>query len=113
MEAYPPPTVTWVHDGIQMFTNQLYTVDNGFTTTDDYIETSVRIKSLSPRLIGKYVCRAQNKLGSNEREILVTQSFEPNCVAGLCGDRFGAAASVSAAWTVVLVAAVAHYFLTM
>ena len=61
-------------------------MDNGFTTADDFTETSVRIKKLGPRQMGKYYCRAQNKLGSAEREFRVTESYEPNCVVGLCGD---------------------------
>ena len=61
-------------------------VDNGFTTADDFTETSVRIKKLGPRQLGKYHCQAQNKLGSAKREFLVQESYEPNCVVGLCGD---------------------------
>ena len=93
VEAYPSPTITWVHDGIQLSSNQLYTVDSGFTTSDDFTETSVRIKSLDRRLLGHYECRAQNKLGQGEGLIEVVQSYEPNCVIGLCeGFTSGAAA---------------------
>ena len=84
VEAYPPPTITWTHDNIQLNTNQLFVVDSGFTTSDDFTETSVRIKKLGPRLLGSYTCRAQNKLGITEKEIVVEQTYEPNCVVGLC-----------------------------
>jgi len=86
VEAYPRPTITWIHEGIQLSTNQHYVVDNGFTTADDFTETSVRIKKLGRRQMGTYYCRAQNKLGSAEREFRVTETYEPNCVVGLCGD---------------------------
>jgi len=95
VEAYPRPTITWIHEGIQLTTNQLYVVDNGFTTADDFTETSVRIKKLGRRQLGKYYCRAQNKLGSAEREFLVSESYEPNCVVGLCGDFSAGSISVA------------------
>jgi hypothetical protein len=47
--------------------NDFFAVDSGFTTTDDFTETSVRIKSLGQRQLGSYYCRAQNKLGSGEQ----------------------------------------------
>ena len=74
---------------------QLYVVDNGFTTADDFTETSVRIKKMGRRQLGKYYCRAQNKLGSAEREFLVSESYEPNCVVGLCGDFSAGSISVA------------------
>ena len=73
-----------------IFFHQNYAVDTGFTTSDDFTETSVRIKKLSPRQLGTYVCRAQNKLGSAEREIVVVQQYEPDCIIGLC-DRYTSA----------------------
>jgi hypothetical protein len=96
VEAYPPPTITWVHDGIQLSNNQAYAVDGGFITSDDFTETSVRIKSLGRRELGKYYCRAQNKLGSGEGVIEVVQGFEPNCVIGVCEGYVGASPRVMA-----------------
>ena len=57
VEAFPRPTITWIHNGIQLSTNQKYVVDNGFATIDAYIETSVRIRSLDRRTLGTYSCR--------------------------------------------------------
>lgn len=91
VEAYPRPTITWVHNGIQLSTNQIYAVDNGYLTADDFTETSVRVKKLGPRQLGSYFCRAQNKLGSSEREFVVSETYEPNCVVGLCEDFASAA----------------------
>ena len=61
------------------FLLQNYAVDNGFMTADDLTETTVRIKKLSPRQIGVYTCRAQNKLGSAEREFLVNILLNISC----------------------------------
>jgi len=86
VEAYPRPTINWVHEGIQLSTNQIYAVDNGYITSEDFTETSVRVKKLGPRQLGKYTCRAQNKLGETSKEFIIQESYEPNCVVGLCGD---------------------------
>jgi len=96
VEAYPPPTITWVHDGIQLSNNKFYAVDSGYTTTDDLTATSVRIKELGQRQLGDYHCRAQNKLGSGEKTITVEQSYQPNCL-GLCGGEFTGSATTLAA----------------
>ena len=45
-------------------------VDNGYQTADDHTETSVRIKRLGRQHLGKYICRAQNKLGTKEKVII-------------------------------------------
>ena len=84
VEAYPPPTITWVHNGIQLTTNPVFIVDSGYTTADDFTETSVRVKSLGSRELGEYFCRAQNKLGSKERRIEIVRSYEPSCTVGIC-----------------------------
>ena len=55
-------------------------------TADDLTETTVRIKKLNPRQLGVYTCRAQNKLGSAEREFTVSESYQPNCIIGQCED---------------------------
>ena len=34
-------------------------MDNGYITSEDFTETSVRVKKLGPRQLGKYTCRAQ------------------------------------------------------
>ena len=41
------------------FNLQIYAVDNGYITSEDFTETSVRVKKLGPRQLGKYTCRAQ------------------------------------------------------
>ena len=84
VEAYPPPTITWIHDGVQLSSNKYFSVDNGYSSSHDFTETSVRIKTLTKRLTGIYYCRAQNKLGSSERSIKVKESTKPNCVVGHC-----------------------------
>ena len=61
-------------------------MDNGYITSEDFTETSTRVKKLGPTQLGKYTCRAQNKLGETSKEFIIQESYEPNCVVGLCGD---------------------------
>ncbi len=105
VEAYPPPTITWVHDGIQLSSNQVYSVDSGYTTTDDFTETRVTIKELRRRQLGTYQCKAQNKLGQAEQTIEVYRSNRRNCLVGAC-DEFGGAAAHAASGTLSLFATI-------
>jgi len=107
VEAYPPPTITWVHDGIQLTTNRDYAVDGGYASTDDYTTTSVRIKRLGNRQTGRYECRAQNKLGQGEGVIEVVRQYEPNCIVGIC-EGFAAGANAAFLSTLCLFVLVAR-----
>ncbi len=51
IEAYPPPNVTWIHQGMQLSSNQMYSVDPGYTTPDDFTETRVTIIKLNKRQV--------------------------------------------------------------
>ena len=113
VEAFPRPTITWVHNGIQLSTNQKYIVDNGFATIDAFIETSVRIRSLDRRTLGTYSCRATNKLGETQKEMNVTEAYTPNCAIGLCSESLTDAASVRSASCSILAAALAASFLVI
>jgi len=93
IEAFPRPTITWISPKKnQLTTNLNYVVDNGYQTADDHTETSVRIKRLGRQHLGKYICRAQNKLGTKEQVIEVVETYTPNCDVGLC-DQSASSAS--------------------
>ena len=67
--AFPRPTITWVGPrGGQLSTNLNYVVDNGYEIGGER-ETTVRIKRLGRQQTGRYICRAQNKLGIEEKVI--------------------------------------------
>jgi len=112
VEAFPRPTITWVHNGIQLSTNQKYIVDNGFATIDAFIETSVRIRSLDRRTLGTYSCRATNKLGETQKEMNVTEAYTPNCAIGLCSESLTDAASARSASASILVLAASFLVIT-
>jgi len=54
--------------------------------------------------LGVYTCRAQNKLGSAEREFLVTETYTPNCIVGQCDDFAAAKSSTSTPVSFLIVA---------
>eukprot|EP00096_Caligus_rogercresseyi_P014102 TRINITY_DN6634_c0_g1_i1.p1 TRINITY_DN6634_c0_g1~~TRINITY_DN6634_c0_g1_i1.p1 ORF type:complete len:380 (+),score=76.34 TRINITY_DN6634_c0_g1_i1:119-1258(+) len=112
IEAYPPPSITWLRDNIVVTTNKNYIVDAGFATNDDFTETTVRIKHLDYSQIGKYTCRAQNKLGTTESTIEVLESYSPNCVTGICENYFssGLRASFNLALTAFISVSLAMTF---
>jgi len=121
VEAFPRPTITWVHEGIQLSTNQKYIVDTGFATIDSFIQTSVRIRSLDDRTMGKYSCRATNKLGETQGEMTVVRSYTPNCAIGLCSESLTDSGvsnlSKSSFWplafiTTLLASSFSSYYLT-
>lgn len=93
IEAYPKPTITWIHDGIQLATNHYFVVDNGYTTADDSTEARVRIKKLTYDQVGGYTCRAQNKLGSAEKKFDVQLGSQTDCNIGLCESYSSAGSS--------------------
>lgn len=97
VEAFPRPTITWISPKKnQLTTNLNYVVDNGYQTADDHTETSVRIKRLGRQHLGKYICRAQNKLGTKEKVIEVVETYTPNCEVGLCDQSASSASTQSA-----------------
>ncbi len=67
VEAYPPPTITWVHDGIQLSTNKLYIVDTGYAVSENlprWVSFMPRIKGLlGGRLI--FMCVSDKKLSKH------------------------------------------------
>ncbi len=84
------------------FLAQNFAVDNGYMTADDLTETTVRVKNLSPRQLGVYTCRAQNKLGSAEKEYLVTEAYKANCIVGQCDDFSSATSTTKTRLTAAL-----------
>jgi len=102
IEAFPRPTITWISPKKnQLTTNLNYVVDNGYQTADDHTETSIRIKRLGRQHLGKYICRAQNKLGTTEQVIEVVETYTPNCEVGLC-EQPASSASIKSSYLMSL-----------
>nr|XP_021206740.1 lachesin isoform X2 [Bombyx mori] len=77
VEAYPPPAITWLKDGIQLSNNQHYRISH-FATADEFTDTTIRVITIEKRQYGLFTCKAQNKLGTAEGNVELTESPIPN-----------------------------------
>lgn len=68
IEAYPPPAMTWMKDGVALSNNQHYSISH-FSTADEYTDSTIRVITIEKRQYGKYMCKASNKLGTAETEV--------------------------------------------
>lgn len=85
VEAFPPASVIWIHNGIQKSVNdEEYSIYKG-PGTDGLVSSNLRIKALQEDNLGTYTCRAGNKLGQAETKFIVENSWEVNCEIGHCG----------------------------
>ncbi|XP_043289049.1 lachesin [Venturia canescens] len=78
VEAYPPPAITWHKDEVQISNNQHYSISN-FATADEYTDTTLRVITIEKRQYGKFVCKAQNKLGVDETTVELFETIIPVC----------------------------------
>jgi len=84
VEAYPPATITWIHNGIQKsVTDESFSIFKGLET-DGLTTSNLKIKRLQGDQLGTYICRAGNKLGQSEASFQVEQGWEVNCDIGNC-----------------------------
>ncbi|KAG6454611.1 lachesin [Manduca sexta] len=94
VEAYPPPAITWLKDELQLSNNQHYRISH-FATADEFTDTTLRVITIEKRQFGMFTCTAQNKLGSAEGHVELTESIIPVCPPA-CGQvRYGGAAAIS------------------
>lgn len=77
VEAFPSPSISWVKDGQELSNNQHYSVAI-FDTSNEFSQTTLRVKKIEKRQYGVYQCRAANKFGSSEAEVRLDET--PNVV---------------------------------
>jgi len=83
-------------------------VDNKYDMSNGYSEAKVIVRKLGHYQLGIYTCRAKNKLGTSEKEFLVTEA--PNCKDGQCIDFYQSSSQIVnsyyvfpfAAWITIL-----------
>ncbi|KAF2899399.1 hypothetical protein ILUMI_06774 [Ignelater luminosus] len=107
IEAYPPPAITWHKDGIQLSNNQHYSISH-FATADEFTDTTIRVITIEKRQYGKYMCKAANKLGSDEDYVELFETVIPVCPPACGQTHYGDAATLSAS-TVALLATLFVY----
>jgi len=78
IEAFPYPSIIWLKDGYQLNDNQHYQI-SVFSTAHEFTDTVLRIRRIEKRQFGHYVCKAINKLGSDQKEIELFETTNPIC----------------------------------
>jgi len=86
IEAFPSPSVLWLKDGQLLNDNQHYQISI-FARSDEFTDTTLRVKRIEKRQYGLYSCRAVNKLGFREEVIELVETVHvvcpPACNVGL------------------------------
>lgn len=77
VEAFPSPSISWLKDGQELSNNQHYSVAI-FDTSNEFSQTTLRVKKIEKRQYGIYQCRAANKFGATEAEVRLDET--PNVV---------------------------------
>ena len=78
IEAFPSPSIQWYKDGQIINDNQHYQI-NTFVRTDEFIDTTLRVRRIEKRQFGIYICQANNKLGTNQTMIELSESVNIVC----------------------------------
>lgn len=92
IEAFPSPSILWLKDGYQLNDNQHYQI-SVFSTSHEFTDSILRIRRIEKRQFGRYICRAINKLGSDQKEIELLETTNPVCPPA-CGSSFSGAPQV-------------------
>jgi len=85
VEAYPPPAIVWINNGIQLTNNQHYRISH-FATADEFTDTTIRVITIEKRQYGEYICKASNVLGSAEASVHLYETIIPVCPPA-CGQQ--------------------------
>jgi len=77
IEAFPSPSISWLKDGIELSNSKYYSIAI-FDTSNEFFQTTLRVKKIEKNQYGIYHCRAANKFGSSEAEVRLDET--PNVV---------------------------------
>lgn len=109
IEAYPPPAITWHKDGIQLSNNQHYSISH-FATADEFTDTTIRVITIEKRQYGNYMCKAANKLGSDEDYVELFETVIPVCPPA-CGQAPIGEASIPSPSSIIILGTMIMYIL--
>ena len=68
IEAYPYPNIMWYRGNDRIVNNKHYSMSN-FATADEYIDSTLRIRTVEKNQYGNYTCKSNNKHGEAEATI--------------------------------------------
>lgn len=92
VEAYPPPAITWIKDNFQLTNNQHYKISI-FATADEYTDSTLRVITVEKFQYGSYICKANNKLGNQQRSVELFETVVPVCPPA-CDQRYTTSSAV-------------------
>lgn len=78
IEASPQPDISWLKDGYQINNDNSYHQIVS-TSSNDFIQTTLRIMKVEQRDFGRYRCRAINKLGDRQIDVELQRTSNPVC----------------------------------
>lgn len=89
-QSFPSPAVEW-HQGSEnsprILNNKNFKISQ-FSTSEEFVETSLTITKIEKKHFGKYICRASNKLGSGKSEIELFETVNIVCPPSCNTDHF-------------------------
>lgn len=78
IEAFPSANIEWFKDGYQINDNQNFQISVS-TARQEITDSILRISRIKKNNYGKYICKAANKLGREEKEVELRESINPVC----------------------------------
>lgn len=86
IESFPFPSIIWLKDGYELKDSQHYRISI-FSTAHEFTDTVLRVQKIEKKHYGEYVCKALNKLGSDQKKIELRESVIPVCPPA-CGGGY-------------------------
>lgn len=78
VESFPSPSIVWFKEGQALTDNQHYEISI-FATSEEFTDTSLKVRRIEKKQYGIYVCKATNKLGSDYKEIELFETVNVIC----------------------------------
>ncbi|GAB6018807.1 hypothetical protein CHUAL_000468 [Chamberlinius hualienensis] len=109
IEAYPVPTVVWIKDKHVLANDMHYQISN-FAAASEFTKSTLRVVTIENRQYGYYICKAENRLGSNHATFELFETASPVChPACRSSDYFGAGNASFSNLTIIVVGLLVVY----
>lgn len=113
VEAFPSPSITWIKDGMVLNDNKNYMISI-FSRSDEFTDTTLRVRRIEKKQYGIYYCRASNKLNTTEKAVELFETVNVICPPA-CGFGFSASGSTPSTTipsTLLLIPILAYFVFT-
>jgi hypothetical protein len=78
VESFPSPAIEWYKDGVVLTDNQHYEISI-YATSEEFSDTTIKVKRIEKKQYGNYACKATNKLGSDYKNIELFETVNVIC----------------------------------